>query len=168
MMKFDILTKLPVTACEDDTHLFAGQCTPDCVRLVELMSGDGYYESMVYTDYLGGESSVDWSGTFRGPLMPEEAIEYDVDNRAVIIVLVHPDGCECPAHEDECHVSIVLGPRHDPYGAECEVVGEHVQRNGRDIHRMTGDPFGNRDGEFRWLGGGSVAGDSLPYEILSD
>ena len=48
------------TACE--VHDEAGECTEACVTLVNQMSGDGYTEPMVYGDYLGGESSVDWSG----------------------------------------------------------------------------------------------------------
>lgn len=161
-MQFDVLTLLPASACEDETHQFAGHCTPECARLVEMMGNDGYYEPMIYSDYLGGESSIDWSGCHAGPIMPDEAVEYDATNRAVILVMVHPEDCQCPRHEDECRMEITFGPRHEPYGASCEAKGEH------DIHFQQGDPFGNRDVVFRWTGGGSVAGDSLPFRILLD
>jgi hypothetical protein len=89
------LTRLPATACESDEHPFAGSCTTECAWLADAMRGDGYLEPMIYGDYLGGESSTDWSGCHTPPPMPEERVVYDAVNRAVVLVEEHPDGCMC-------------------------------------------------------------------------
>jgi len=91
--------RLMKSACEDEDHRFAGFCTQECADLVIQMS-DGYEEPRVYGDHLGGTSSIDWSGCHRGPSMPEEVVEYDAVNRAVVIRTVHPEDCQCDDHED--------------------------------------------------------------------
>lgn len=71
--------------------------------------------------------------------------------------------------EEECGVSITFGPSHDRYGATCEVVGDHVLRDGQRVHVQQGCPIGgDPDTLFRWLGGGRCAGDPLSFQILKD
>jgi hypothetical protein len=88
------LTLLPATACENDDHRFAGHCTAECAWLAQNMMSD-YSDDMIYGDYLGGESTIDWSGCHRGPVEPEERVDFDPVNRAVVITQFHPEGCEC-------------------------------------------------------------------------
>ena len=136
------LTRLPATACEDDDHRFAGPCTPECAWLAQSMAGGDYSDDMIYGDYLGGESTIDWSGCHRGPVEPEEVIRYDEGSRAVVIDQFHPEGCECefrcevinsvddasfgywnsawgdsPVHEFPCDAHAVVVKR-DPYDGE--------------------------------------------------
>jgi hypothetical protein len=92
-----IATLLPATSCEN--HDFAGLCTEECAWLTDAMSGDSYTEPQEYGDYLGGVSSIDWSGCHRGPTMPTECVTYDEVNRAVVLVIEHSSDCQC---SDEC------------------------------------------------------------------
>lgn len=88
------VTRLPATACENDDHAFAGQCDDECAWLVEAMSPSAP-DDRVYSDYLGGTSSIDVSGCHGGPPMPEQFAVLDKGARAVVIVEDHPEGCMC-------------------------------------------------------------------------
>jgi hypothetical protein len=88
-------TRLPLSACEDDAHTFAGQCTRECADLVDMMLGDGYTEPQVYGDYLGGTSSVDVSGCHGGPQQATYVAHYDAAARAVALLYLHDPGCQC-------------------------------------------------------------------------
>lgn len=61
-------------------------------------------------------------------------------------------------YERECGVSITVGPAHDPYSTSCEL------DKGHEPPHSGPDPFG-RDEPLRWEGGGSCAGDPLPFTI---
>lgn len=69
------------------------------------------------------------------------------------------------AQERECGMSITYGPREDPYGASCDLPREDHPRdeNGKLLHE--GDDS-LADGRIRWTGGGSAAGDPLPFHIV--
>jgi len=75
------------SACE--FHDVAGECTEECVALMQQMS-TGFEEPRVYGDYLGGESSVDWSRTHEPEPRVERVAQLDVANRRVIWVEVCP------------------------------------------------------------------------------
>ena len=87
----EIVTKLPATACENEDHAFAGQCDAGCAQTVEWMRNPGGGDDRIYSDYLGGESFVDWSGCHRPPPRIVEVVDLDTINRAVIIRLVEED-----------------------------------------------------------------------------
>lgn len=91
----EFLTLLPKSSCENDDHAFAGACTRECADLVDAMSGDGYTEPQVYSDYLGGESSYDVSGCHGGPQRSYDVVHYDAANKAVVCLTLHDPGCEC-------------------------------------------------------------------------
>ena len=57
--------------------------------------------------------------------------------------------------ESRCESGFTTGG-HDPYGTSCDL------ERGHDGPHEGGDPFGN-EGKVRWEGGGSCAGDPLPY-----
>ena len=84
------------TWCEN--HDVAGSCTEECAVLENMMSGDGYSEPMVYSDYLGGTSSIDVSGCHGGPERPEVFYRFDPQTRSVRQVTKHPVGCGCAKH----------------------------------------------------------------------
>lgn len=60
-----------------------------------------------------------------------------------------------PEQEEICGHNFTTGG-HDPYGTSCDLPPRHEGK-----HRGH-DPFGG-DGHVEWLGGGSCAGDPLPY-----
>ncbi|GAB3861839.1 hypothetical protein ACFPIJ_56470 [Dactylosporangium cerinum] len=62
------------------------------------------------------------------------------------------DGPDWP---ETCNAHYATGG-HDPYGTSCDHAPGHKGR-----HRGR-DPFGG-DGHVEWYGGGTVAGDPLPY-----
>ncbi len=86
-------TLLPASSCEE--HDFAGHCTEECAWLTEAMGDDGYREPQIYSDYLGGTTSYDYSGCHRGPTMPTEVVTLDETNRAIILVIEHEEDCMC-------------------------------------------------------------------------
>ena len=58
-----------------------------------------------------------------------------------------------------CGVSISMGAAHDPYGTSCDLTVAH------DGPHQGPNPFGGDD-DIRWTGGGTCAGDRLPYVIV--
>jgi hypothetical protein len=70
------------TACEH--HDVAGECTEDCANLVNQMNDSGPGEMMVYGDYLGGESTTDWSGCHAPEPTVERIAVLDPVRRAVV------------------------------------------------------------------------------------
>ena len=56
---------------------------------------------------------------------------------------------------DTCTAEYVTGG-HDPYGTECDLAPGHSGPH------LGANPFGGK-GRVEWSGGGSVAGDPLPY-----
>jgi hypothetical protein len=80
------------TSCE--YHDVAGECTEDCADLVNRMNEDGYVETRIYGDYLGGSSTTDWSGCHAPEPRMERVARLDPVRKAVIWVEV------CP-YEDE-------------------------------------------------------------------
>lgn len=88
--------------CEAGVHEPDQPCTDECVRRAYEMDGSGYSESMIYSDYLGGTSSVDVSGCHGGPPMPEQ--QYRLDGGKVVAFYAHPEDCQCG--EDECPAMI--------------------------------------------------------------
>jgi hypothetical protein len=70
------------TACEH--HDEAGACDEECATLVNQMSDTGYYEPMLYGDYLGGESTTDWSGCHAPEPRMERIAVLDPVRRAVV------------------------------------------------------------------------------------
>ena len=93
------------TACE--YHDVAGECTEECVTLVNMMMGDGYEEPMIYGDYLGGTSSVDWSGCHAPAPRTWQEARLDAERRAVVIVEVCPE--EAMHDAMPCDVCSYLG-----------------------------------------------------------
>lgn len=83
-------------ACED--HDEPGHCTDECLRLAQEMSGGGGDYGMIYSDYLGGVSSIDVSGCHRPEPMPEVVLAL-VDG-TVTASYEHPEECQCDA--DNC------------------------------------------------------------------
>jgi hypothetical protein len=61
-------------------------------------------------------------------------------------------------HERMCGASFVTGSSEDPYGTNCDQQVGHYPATKHEGD----DPFGN-GGRVRWNGGGSAAGDPLPY-----
>ena len=58
--------------------------------------------------------------------------------------------------ERECGVDVNIGPAHDPYGATCDLDKGHEEDHSAPC------PFGT-DTRFTWKGGGTCAGDALPF-----
>lgn len=84
------------THCEE--HAAAGACTVECAAITNMMT-EGYGgESMVYSDYLGGTSSIDVSGCHGARPGPEVTFVFDAEARAVRMRTVHPEDCGCKAH----------------------------------------------------------------------
>lgn len=57
---------------------------------------------------------------------------------------------------DECGVTYVTGPDHDPYASTCDLQPIHAGKHEGD------DPLGSVGDRVRWNGGGSCAGDPVP------
>jgi len=75
------------SACE--FHDVAGECTEECLALVQQMSA-GFEEPRVYGDYLGGESSVDWSRTHEPEPRVERVAQLDTATKRIVWVEVCP------------------------------------------------------------------------------
>jgi hypothetical protein len=85
------------SACEH--HDVAGECDEECLALVQAMSTD-YSEPMIYGDYLGGTSSIDWSGCHAPEPRVERIAVLDPVRRAVVWEERCPyedehDACDC-------------------------------------------------------------------------
>jgi len=93
------------TACE--YHDEAGACTEECVAMVDLMMSDGGGETMIYGDYLGGESTTDRSGCHAPEPRTYEVARLDTERRAVVLVEVCPEEDRHDAMP--CHVCSFLG-----------------------------------------------------------
>lgn len=86
-------------ACE--YHDEPGACTDECLLTAQMMNDPGPGESMIYSDYLGGTSSVDVSGCHSPRPMPEMVIRLDAETKAVVSDYEHPEG-ECQCGNDDC------------------------------------------------------------------
>lgn len=125
------------TVCED--HDVAGECTQECADLTDAMRDPGYSEPVFYSDYLGGESTIDVSGCHGGPPKPYEVVRFDAVARRVVFEVVHPEGCycsdpECPAEDEadavdeyraERYAIIIAGPEMR-FGVVALDNGHHV------------------------------------------
>jgi hypothetical protein len=61
--------------------------------------------------------------------------------------------------EKKCHTPYITGSAHDPYGTACDLPKKHG-----GLHEGY-DPFGEPE-RIEWAGGGSCAGDRLPYRDM--
>jgi hypothetical protein len=64
--------------------------------------------------------------------------------------------------EKMCGASLTMGPAHDSYGTSCELdKGHYPATDHKGPHPIADDE------EITWTGGGSCAGDPLPYSITT-
>jgi hypothetical protein len=68
------------------------------------------------------------------------------------------DAREDDERNSECGATLVLGSRDEPYGTECDLKKGHYP----DSDHKGLDPYGN-SGFVTWRGGGTCAGDPLPF-----
>ena len=63
---------------------------------------------------------------------------------------------------DECGAELTIGPAHDPYGTSCDQpIGHYPATDHAGPH-----PMGMQRGDrITWTGGGTCAGDALPFSI---
>jgi hypothetical protein len=107
------------------------------------------------------EINVSWQSP--GPMNKGENDEPDLASDAPIAL--DYDGGPLPGpydwedeHERTCNASFITGPSEDPYGTNCDQQVGHYPTTKHEGD----DPFGGA-GRVRWNGGGSAAGDPLPY-----
>ena len=94
-----------------------------------------------------------------------ESVAYNIE---VVLADAHYAQLEAE-RASQCLATLVMGPAHDPYATECDLSVDHAadeRADGKTPIHAGPHPLG--EGRIRWTGGGSVAGDPLPYKIIEE
>ena len=70
-------------------------------------------------------------------------------------------GMHDPDPDGDCRAEYVTGSAHDPYGTFCDQPAGHYPASAHEGSDPLSEPGDGR--RVAWRGGGSCAGDSLPY-----